>query len=74
MNNLIIDAWPVWGMVTAIMAIVYLLWPSKLIKKNEYVVFFLCSFSIIIRQKGLSFQLNGTTPGRGAPKGRNSVT
>ena len=46
MNNLIIDAWPVWGMVTAIMAIVYLLWPSKLMKKNEYVMFFLCSFSI----------------------------
>ena len=46
MNNLIVDAWPVWGMVTAITTVVYLLWPSKLMKKNEYVMFFLSSFSI----------------------------
>ena len=46
MNNLIVEAWPVWGMVTAIMTALYLLWPSKLMKKNEYVMFFLSSFSI----------------------------
>ena len=46
MNNLIVNAWPVWGMVIAIMSVVYLLWPSKLMKKSEYATFFLCSFSI----------------------------
>ena len=46
MNNLIIDAWPVWGLVIAIMTVMYLLWPSKLMKKSEYVTFFLSSFSI----------------------------
>ena len=46
MNNLIVDAWPIWGMVIAIMSVVYLLWPSRLMKKSEYAKFFLCSFSI----------------------------
>lgn len=46
MNNLIIEAWPMWGMVTAIMTCVYLFWPSKYMKKNEYVAFFLSSFSL----------------------------
>ena len=35
-----------WGMVTAIMTCVYLFWPSKYMKKNEYVAFFLSSFSL----------------------------
>lgn len=46
MNNLIVNAWPVWGMVIAIMSVVYLLWPSKLMKKSEYATFFLVSFSV----------------------------
>ena len=46
MNNLIVNAWPLWGMVIAIMSVVYLLWPLKLMKKSEYATFFLCSFSI----------------------------
>ena len=33
-------------MVIAIMSVVYLLWPLKLMKKSEYATFFLCSFSI----------------------------
>ncbi|MBQ8454892.1 MAG: hypothetical protein IJ537_06115 [Bacteroidaceae bacterium] len=46
MNNLIVNVWPVWGMVIAITTVVYLLWPSRLMKKSEYATFFLCSFSI----------------------------
>ena len=45
MKNLIVEAWPLWGLVTAVMTLAYMLWPSRLMKKNEYVVFFLCSFS-----------------------------
>ena len=46
MKNLFVEAWPVWGMVIAIMAVVYLLWPSRLMKKNEYMTFFLSSIGV----------------------------
>lgn len=42
----IADSWPVWGMVVVLETIIYTLWPSRLMKKNEYLQFFLFSFSL----------------------------
>jgi hypothetical protein len=42
----IASTWPLWGMIVTIEAIVYLIWPLKNLEKNEYVKFFLISFSI----------------------------
>ena len=45
MQSIIVEGWPMWGLVVSITALLYVLWPSKLLKKNEYVMFFLLSVS-----------------------------
>ena len=42
----ILQFWPAWGLIIAMVTALYICWPSRLMKKNEYVMFFLISFSI----------------------------
>lgn len=42
----LLQSWPAWGLIVAMVTVLYICWPSRLMKKNEYVMFFLISFSI----------------------------
>lgn len=42
----LLQSWPAWGLIVAMLTVLYVCWPSRLMKKNEYVMFFLISFSI----------------------------
>ena len=41
----LLQSWPALGLLVAMVTVLYVCWPSKLMKKNEYVMFFLISLS-----------------------------
>lgn len=41
----LIQSWPAFGLIVAMVTVLYVFWPSKLLKKNEYVLFFFISLS-----------------------------
>lgn len=41
----LLQAWPVWGLIVTMVTVLYVFWPSRFLKKNEYVLFFSISFS-----------------------------
>lgn len=41
----LIQSWPAWGLIVAMVTVLYVFWPSKLLKKNEYVMFFSITLS-----------------------------